>query len=150
MSEQFFSPLGPPGASLESLSDAGPERVEREETSTLISCDKVDGTAVFDCAGHRLGTIETLMIDKVSGMVRYAVLSCGGILGFGSQHYPLRWGQLRYDVGLGGYVVSLTEQQVQDSVACKAAVAAAADREWGERAGDRYQGPLVATSRAGF
>lgn len=151
MSEQFFSPLGPPGASLGSMSDAAPERVERDETPSLISCDKVEGTAVYDCAGHRLGAIDTLMIDKVSGNVRYAVLSFGGILGFGSQHYPLAWAQLHYDIGLGGYVVSLTEQEVHDAPCYAAGEATGfSDRSWGERVEDYYQGPSVGPSRSGI
>ena len=50
----------------------------------MISSDRVEGTAVYDPSGNRLGSVETLMIDKVSGHVEYAVLSFGGFLGIGS------------------------------------------------------------------
>jgi hypothetical protein len=127
------------------------ERVERDETPALISCDKVEGSAVYDCAGHRLGNIETLMIDKVSGVVRYAVLSFGGILGFGSQHYPLPWAQLRYDLGLGGYVVRLTEQEVREAPSYAAGDSVdLSDRDWGERVHSYYQGPSIGSSRIGL
>ena len=37
------------------------------------------------------------MIEKISGCVSYAVLSFGGFLGMGSDHYPLPWDSLKYD-----------------------------------------------------
>jgi uncharacterized protein YrrD len=44
------------------------------ETNTLISADKVEGTAVYNREGEKLGSIHTVMIDKVSGKVAYAVM----------------------------------------------------------------------------
>src|SRR3546814_9344563 len=46
---------------------------------------------------------------KRSGQVRYAVLSFGGFLGMGSDHYPLPWSMLNYDTEKGGYVVDLAK-----------------------------------------
>jgi sporulation protein YlmC with PRC-barrel domain len=57
------------------------DRLERDETSTLISADKVEGTSVMNTAGEKLGSIEDIMIDKRSGRVAYAVMSFGGFLG---------------------------------------------------------------------
>jgi hypothetical protein len=53
------------------------------------------------------------MIDKRSGKVSYAVLSFGGFLGIGDDHYPLPWESLKYDTALGGYRTGITEQQLQ-------------------------------------
>jgi PRC-barrel domain len=49
--------------------------VEADETNRLISSEKVDGTAVYDTQGERLGCIHHLMIDKFAGHVEYAVMS---------------------------------------------------------------------------
>jgi sporulation protein YlmC with PRC-barrel domain len=87
--------------------------IERDETHSLISADKVEGTAVYDRNGNRLGSIDTVMIEKRSGHVEYAVLSFGGILGLGASHYPLPWNQLTYDTRHGGYVVDVTEEQLR-------------------------------------
>ena len=76
---------------------------EQRETSTLIGSDKVDGTAVYDADGEKIGSIERVMIEKMTGKVSYAVLSFGGFLGIGDDHYPLPWSSLKYDVDLGGY-----------------------------------------------
>jgi uncharacterized protein YrrD len=89
--------------------------VARTETAALISADRVEGTRVYDPQGNKLGSIDTVMIDKSSGQVAYAVLSFGGILGIGRSHFPLPWHQLRYDTRQDGYVVSVTEEQLNQA-----------------------------------
>ena len=43
------------------------QSVETDDTSNLISSDQVDGTAVYNREGEKLGSIHTLMIDKTAG-----------------------------------------------------------------------------------
>ena len=81
--------------------------------SSVISSSRVNGTHVYNPAGEKLGSIDSLMIDKLSGKVRYAVMEFGGFLGLGTDVYPLPWETLKYDTGLGGYVVSLTKEQLE-------------------------------------
>jgi hypothetical protein len=79
---------------------------DERETGTLIGSDKVEGTAVYGNDATRIGSIERVMIEKVSGKVAYAVLSFGGFLGIGEDHYPLPWQSLTYNTELGGYQVA--------------------------------------------
>lgn len=83
------------------------------ESTGLISSDKVGGTTVYNTEGDKLGSIESVMIDKVSGTVRYAVLEFGGFLGLGTDRYPLPWSTLKYDHNQGGYVVPLGKERLQ-------------------------------------
>jgi hypothetical protein len=64
------------------------QSVATGETSALISSDKVEGTAVYNRQGEKLGSIHAVMIDKVSGKVGYAVMSFGGFLGMGDRLPP--------------------------------------------------------------
>src|SRR4030095_9624193 len=89
------------------------ESVETDETSNLISSDKVDGTAVYNREGEKLGSIHTLMIDKTAGKGTYAVMSVGGVLGIGDRYHPLPWDVLTYDTGQGGYVVDLDRSTLE-------------------------------------
>ena len=79
---------------------------ETRETGSLIGSDKVEGTAVYGANDTKIGSIERVMIDKMSGKVSYAVLSFGGFLGIGDDHYPLPWQSLKYDTNLGGYGIA--------------------------------------------
>jgi hypothetical protein len=87
--------------------------VEERETVSLIGSDKVEGTSVYGADETQIGSIERVMIDKRSGKVSYAVLSFGGFLGIGDDHYPLPWESLKYDTNLGGYRTGITEKQLQ-------------------------------------
>ena len=87
--------------------------MEGRETLNLIGSDKVEGTAVYGADTQKIGSIERVMIDKISGKVSYAVLSFGGFLGIGDEHYPLPWQSLKYDTNLGGYVIGVTENQLR-------------------------------------
>jgi sporulation protein YlmC with PRC-barrel domain len=79
----------------------------------VISSDKVEGTAVYNAAGDKLGSIDDLVIDKRSGLVRYAALEFGGFLGIGTDRYPIPWPMLKYDTAKDGYVVPLTSDQLK-------------------------------------
>jgi sporulation protein YlmC with PRC-barrel domain len=88
---------------------------ERGTTSSLIASDRVEGTAVYDAQGKRIGKVEHLVIDKSGGRVIYAVLSFGGFLGIGANHYPIPWQMLDFHEKLGGYRVGITEQQLKNA-----------------------------------
>ena len=87
--------------------------LEADETSRLISSEKVAGTSVYDRRGESLGSVHHLMIDKYTGQVAYAVMSFGGFLGIGESYHPLPWKMLTYDTRLGGYVVDLDRRRLE-------------------------------------
>lgn len=92
-----------------------PKDLTAREAGSLIAAGRVEGTTVYNPAGDSLGTIDEIMIDKQSGKVAYAVMSFGGFLGMGERHHPLPWGVLRYDTGLGGYVVNLDKETLKNA-----------------------------------
>ncbi len=95
------------------MSDRSTGSVAINETDRLIASDKVEGTSVYNRQGDGMGSIYTLMIDKRSGQVEYAVMSFGGFLGIGERYHPLPWKVLTYDTRLGGYVVDLSREQLE-------------------------------------
>jgi sporulation protein YlmC with PRC-barrel domain len=114
-----------------------------KETTSLIGSDKVEGTTVYGMDGNSIGTIQRVMIDKISGKVAYAVTSFGGFLGMGEDYYPLPWSQLKYDTGLGGYRTNLTEAQLKGAPK----YSRSDEWDWSDRANDRkvydyYKVPL--------
>ena len=106
---------------------------DRRETVSLIGSDKVDGTAVYGADHNKIGSVQRVMIDKISGKVAYAVVSFGGFLGMGEDYYPIPWPQLKYDNGLGGYIVGITEDQLQNAPR----FSGAQGWNWNDRANDR-------------
>lgn len=92
---------------------ASREALGRRETVALIGSDKVEGTAVYRSDGTKIGRIERVMIEKVSGEVAYAIMSFGGFMGIGEDYYPLPWSALTYNPELDGYEVNVSEEQLK-------------------------------------
>jgi hypothetical protein len=96
---------------------------------SLIASDRVEGTPVRRTNGEKIGTIERLMIDKLSGNVAYVVLSFGGFLGIGHKHLPIPWPRLKYDRTLGAYHLDITDEELKRAPS----FAADKDFDWGDR-----------------
>ena len=82
------------------------------ETHNLIASDRVEGTPVHSTDGTTIGTIDRVMIDKLTGNVAYSVLSFNGSVGTGKRHLPIPWSRLTYDRKLGAYHLDLTEKEL--------------------------------------
>lgn len=85
------------------------EILKKDETGGLISADKVQGTEIYNSRGDHLGEVESVMIDKLSGKVAYAVVTFGGFLGIGAERRAMPWSVLDYNVDRGGYVVNVAD-----------------------------------------
>lgn len=86
--------------------------VEKDETTELIASNKVEGTAVYNRQGEKLGEVYNFMVGKRSGEVAYAILSFGGFLGIGQKYHPLPWNALTYDTGKKGYVIDADKERL--------------------------------------
>ena len=113
----------------------------RRETTSLIGSEKVEGTAVYGADDRKIGSVQRVMLDKISGKVAYAVISFGSFLGMGEDYYPMPWDNLKYDTNLGGYRVGVTEDQLKGAPKFNRS----SDRDWSARdrtVYDYYQTPL--------
>jgi hypothetical protein len=109
---------------------AAPGTSQPQLAHRLIASDRVEGTAVCRAdTGAKIGRIERLMIDKITGQVAYAVMTFGGFLGFGQKHYPIPWNALKYDTRWEAYVTELTAEQLKDAPAYDDSF------DWGDRRG---------------
>jgi sporulation protein YlmC with PRC-barrel domain len=111
-----------------------------QETSRLISAEKVEGTTVYNTAGDKVGSVKNVMIDKVSGQVAYATMASGGILGMGSDYYALPWNALTYNVDRGGYEINIDRERLQGAPAASESelVSSLEDRDYGSKVHDFY------------
>jgi hypothetical protein len=96
------------------------------KTHNLIASDRVEGTPVRSTDGTTIGTIERVMIDKLTGNVAYAVLSFTHSIGMGKKHLPIPWSGLTYDRRLAAYHLDLTEKELS-------ALSHGSDIDWGDR-----------------
>jgi hypothetical protein len=101
----------------------------REKQHQLIASDRVEGTAVRRPNGERIGHIERLMIDKITGKVSYAILSFGGFLGMGASLLPLPWARLTYNTSFEAYELDISDDELKRAPSFQADQ----DFDWGDR-----------------
>ena len=89
----------------------------------------MEGTAVYDAHGKRIGKVERLMIDKLTGKVSYAILSFGGFLGMGTSLLPLPWGRLSYSPKFEAYQLDIDDEELKRAPSFRADK----DFDWGDR-----------------
>ena len=118
--------------------DTRDDILERDETTNLIASNKVEGTAVYNRAGEKLGTVSHFMVGKRNGRVEYAVMSFGGLFGMGANYHPLPWNVLDYDTDKGGYVVDLDKDRLEKGPSFEAGQEPAFDRDYDQRVYDYY------------
>jgi hypothetical protein len=127
---------------MQTTTETGSRSVATDETDRLIASNKVEGTAVYNRQGERLGSVYNFMVDKRSGQVEYAVMSFGGFLGIGDSYHPLPWKSLTYDTNQGGYVVDLDKNRLQGAPSYSSSEAPDwSDPSYGRRIDD-YYGPF--------
>ena len=85
--------------------------------TSAILASKVKGTAVYNDAGDRIGTVEDVVLDKQSNQIMFAALGFGGVLGLGEKYYPVPWSMLDYDEDRGGYVIPLDKDTLKSAPA---------------------------------
>jgi hypothetical protein len=117
-------------------------QMEATMGSRLISSEKVEGTTVYNSTGEKLGSIQNVMIDKLTGKVAYADMSFGGFLGIGDRHHPLPWSVLKYDTEKDGYVVDLDKERLKGAPNYGAGDRMDwEDRAWGQQVHEYYGVP---------
>lgn len=83
--------------------------------TSAILASKVQGKAVYNTKGEKIGHVEDIVLDKMSNNIEFAVLGFGGVLGMGEKFHPVPWALLDFNPDMGGYVVPLTKDIMQSA-----------------------------------
>ena len=110
--------------------------------TSAIRAKKVIGTSVKDPTGTTIGKVEDIVLDKLSNHIMFAIVGFGGFLGMGEKFHPLPWSTLDYDEEEGGYVVSLSKDQLEAAPAYSMEELTQGDgSQFRERVYDFYKAP---------
>jgi hypothetical protein len=112
--------------------------VEKDETTDLIASNKVEGTAVYNRQGEKLGEVYNFMVGKRSGEVAYAIMSFGGFLGIGQKYHPLPWNALTYDTEKKGYVIDADKERLMRAPSYQAGEEPFSQPEYGREVRDYW------------
>jgi hypothetical protein len=109
----------------------------------LIASDRVEGTAVYNRQGEKLGSIQNFMVNKLTGKVEYANLSFGGLFGLGTSLHPLPWSVLDYVPEQNGYVVDLDKDMLEKAPRYERDNEPAFDSSYNRGVNDYYGVPTI-------
>ena len=91
------------------------DTLKKDETVSLIASDKVRGTKIYNRRHEHVGEVEDIMIDKLSGVIAYAVVGFGGFLGLGETRRAVPWSVLHYDTTDDGYVADVDDAVLKNA-----------------------------------
>lgn len=86
-----------------------------ERTRRVLSASTLAGDSVRNPAGEKLGKIEDIMIDILSGRVAYAVLSFGGFLGLGNKLFAVPWNAFTVDEENKEFVLDVDKKVLENA-----------------------------------
>ncbi len=86
-----------------------------ELSASVVKSAEVVGVCVKNAQGENLGKIEELVIDKIKGNVRYAVLSFGGVLTLGEKLFAVPWQLLRYDDDKDCFIINVDKEKLKNA-----------------------------------
>ena len=112
--------------------------INQSTDSRLIASGKVEGVHVYNRQGDRLGTINDIYIDKVSGQAEFASLAFGGFLGAGQKLHSLPWSVLNYNTEMDGFVVDLDKKILEKAPTYSHDELAGSEANWTEKVRDYY------------
>lgn len=79
----------------------------------VLAADSLQGDAVVNVQGELLGKIRDIMVDVPRGRIAYAVLSSGGVMGFGDRLYALPWSALTLDANQRCFVLDVDKERLR-------------------------------------
>lgn len=96
----------------------GSQRAERQEGAKdlrderVLWSDQLKGKEARNYQGRSLGRIEDLVLDLDNDVITHAVLSQGGVLGFGSKRTLVPLSLLRAGENTSFYLIDISEQEL--------------------------------------
>jgi sporulation protein YlmC with PRC-barrel domain len=84
-------------------------------TRNLLAAGTLIGDKVINQQNEDIGKIEELMISVHDGRVSYAVMSFGGVLGFGNKFFALPWSTLRVDQEKKCFVLNVDKERLKNA-----------------------------------
>lgn len=79
----------------------------------IMAASTLTGDPVKNPAGDTLGEIKQIMLDVPQGAIAYAVMSFGGVLGFGDKYFAVPWRALNIDPARKCFVLNATKEQLE-------------------------------------
>lgn len=85
------------------------------DNAGFLRASKIQGEKVVNTDGDHIGKIEDIMIDLQDGMIAYAVITHGGILGIGSKQFAIPWQALSLSTHEDAFVLDIPKETLDNA-----------------------------------
>jgi sporulation protein YlmC with PRC-barrel domain len=85
----------------------------KDHSNNIVKSAEVIGVTVKNPEGDKLGKIEEIVLDKLSGQVHYVVLSFGGILGMGDKFFAFPWKSISYSKDDKSFILNVSKDKLK-------------------------------------
>lgn len=82
---------------------------------SIVKTKDIIGVDVNNGQNESLGEIHEIVLDKLSGEVRYLVLSFGGFLGMGDKLFAIPWNAINYDSQEDCFMLNISKDRLKDA-----------------------------------
>lgn len=105
----------------------------------IVRTADIIGVHVKNAQNEHLGDIEEIVLDKLSGEVKYLVLSFGGFLGMGDKLFAIPWHTINYDDEEDCFILNISKERLKGAPGFnKDQWPDMADMTWGETISNFY------------
>ena len=84
-----------------------------KKSGNIVRTADVIGKNIIGSDQEKIGKVHELVLDKLSGEVRYAVLAYGGFMGIGSEFYAIPWAVLEYCATDNVFTVTFNKEDIK-------------------------------------
>lgn len=85
----------------------------KEHSNHVVKSSEVIGVNVKSTDKNDLGKIEEIVLDKVSGQVRYVVLSFGSFLGMGDKYFAFPWKSISFSPKDKCFILNINKDKLK-------------------------------------
>jgi|LauGreDrversion4_2_1035121.scaffolds.fasta_scaffold156872_2 sporulation protein YlmC with PRC-barrel domain len=82
-------------------------------SGNVVRTSDVIGKKIIGRNQEHLGKVEELVLDKLNGEIRYAVLARGGFMGIGCEFYAIPWAVLEYCTDHDAFEVKASKEDLE-------------------------------------
>jgi sporulation protein YlmC with PRC-barrel domain len=86
-----------------------------DEVPAVFHSDTIVGSDIRNLHDTYLGSIEDVVVDPETGEISHLLVSRGGFLGIGQEHYAVRWQDLRAAPLVATFVLDVPEAVVENA-----------------------------------
>ncbi len=116
----------------------------KDHSNNIVKSEEVKDVTVKNAEGEKLGKIEEIVLDKLTGQVHYVVLSFGGILGMGDKFFAFPWKSISYNKEDKCFILNVSKDKLKGAPGFdKDNWPDMAQEQWGRDIQTYYSDPML-------